>query len=81
VWLIGLLFVHVVLVLILYAYSLLFYCLTGLQVWALARAQFPIGQLLATAPLHLISKVAVFRKALLMPTQLHYRSDTYLKPL
>ena len=43
--------------------------LTGLQVWALARAQFPIGQLLATVPLrgiNLRSKVAVFWKALLM---------------
>ena len=43
--------------------------LTGLQVWALARAQFPIGQLLATVPLRVInlrSKVAVFWKALLM---------------
>ena len=43
--------------------------LTGLQVWALARAQFPIGQLLATVPqqgINLRSKVAVFWKALLM---------------
>ena len=43
--------------------------LTGLQVWALARAQFLIGQLLATIPLweiNLRSKVAVFWKALLL---------------
>jgi len=58
--------------------------LTGLQVWALARAQFPIGQLLATVPqqgINLRSKVAVFWKALLMLRYLSHPpvSESHLK--